>query len=384
MIKIRSQKFIVIIVCLMTWSLSFFGCKHTTELNKLCGEERKCFITSITPANPRAWETLTINLHVDICNDYKDGKITLSYILPGDVDPELITYWDIDKTANPTYDLNGTFAPPSQGLYTFLVELYKPKPVDPNEAWVSTERDWKYIQVGPGGMVSYPIIQLETQYTTQVGTETVTKVNSLWPNDDEHDKYIGAVKRDIAFMVAGVALDIKETKSNLIQPNFGDDGELQNWVYRQVCKKSDWSDLNKNVTIICGISDVPENIVASEAEGYCMPRGILTTQKNPAIAVILEKRYRDISYLDEFNKKLHMVGGAIHELGHSTGIQGDDPYPGHLNQAIYPAHSGENSSDCLMLSPSTTDTYSVSPHFCGGHIDYIKHTSVTSLVIWRK
>ena len=34
----------------MTWSLSFFGCKHTTELNKLCGEERKCFITSITPA----------------------------------------------------------------------------------------------------------------------------------------------------------------------------------------------------------------------------------------------------------------------------------------------------------------------------------------------
>jgi len=76
-----------------------------------------------------------------------------------------------------------------------------------------------------------------------------------------------------------------------------------------------------------------------------------------------------------WEKTFIKVGAAIHELGHTTGISGDDATSNVPGNHITPPHEGENSTNCLMRSPSTQDTYPLIPKLCTRHNDYIRNES---------
>ena len=61
-----------------------------------------------------------------------------------------------------------------------------------------------------------------------------------------------------------------------------------------------------------------------------------------------------------------LVGTAIHELGHATGIQND-------GATIDPAHADPGKANCVMLPDAQPNNYTLK--FCGGHINFIKSTS---------
>ena len=70
----------------------------------------------------------------------------------------------------------------------------------------------------------------------------------------------------------------------------------------------------------------------------------------PPISVLLYSRMR-ADYGAQYDAVREEVGCGIHELGHATGILGDDNDPG----GIIPPHSGTNEANCVMHTGNQPD-----------------------------
>ena len=199
--------------------------------------------------------------------------------------------------------------------------------------------------------------------------------DDLWPNYTSQN-YYGYKQRDAAFGDANIEIAIDNVHSKTGLSNsidaFGQSLDLSSddKVFRYAVSEAygtAMSGVDPKFEILCSVDDVPITYQSNPPNGIT---GGITLQvadhSTPPVSFILCNRIRGF-YSDAYQRARYLTGAAIHELGHSIGITGDDINP---NAPLTPPHSGNNRSSCLMITPNYPDTFT-NPVFCQGHINFI-------------
>ncbi len=197
--------------------------------------------------------------------------------------------------------------------------------------------------------------------------------DNLWPNfidNEEEIYYYGYNERMKAFGDANTFINIQNIPNLSTQITFYTTQQLLEWTIDNAGgdhTNINGYGLNKDVAIICGVENIPNDITGLNTTldnlvtGFHMGR----TELLPAMAWIRFDKIR-LRYPDLWEFVRAVNGTTLHEMGHARGIQGDDPIGG-----LIPPHGGTNSDKCIMRSPYNVGWF-ISPVFCYEHLEFLK------------
>ncbi len=291
--------------------------------------------------------TFTVNYRV--CDDYAGQQMWLTVVPP--VGQNQYQHRTIDNI-------------PYQGTLTFTHYFSQ---AGVYQVWVAA-----------GAAGSEPLGRMQSvRYGIQILSATVNEFrviqlqmvnDELWPNNIANN-YIGAIKRDNAFRDASTNIHAIKNLQNISNSANPDSSAIDLSTSIKILQWAIWvgygepnpPNLDNRVGILCGIDDVPTNIVRNPEGGIAAGVTLSTSDHStPPVSCVLYSRVRNF-FQGEYDRARVLTGSAIHELGHAIGVFGDDPNI---------THSGNNSSNCAMRS-GLGPTAFTNPVFCDYHIQLI-------------